>query len=90
MILIPLVHGLALVLLLAGLVIVVGIGCLKGRYALSLIGLLVLGGVPALLAAVRVARSDSWWARRFYDDPKFRLAAHRYPGRSGVNDALTL
>lgn len=66
------------------------VGCLKGRYALSIVGLFVLFGVPAILAGTRLARPDSWWARRFYDDDQLARAAHRYPGNSRLNDALTL
>jgi hypothetical protein len=66
------------------------IGCLKGRHALSVVGLMVLFGVPAILAAVRLARTDSWWARRYYADDKMAKAAHRYAGRSTISDALTL
>jgi hypothetical protein len=65
-------------------------GCLKGRYAMSIVGLFGLLGIPAILAAVRLAREDSWWARNFYDGHKLRRAAHRYPGDSQLGDALTL
>ena len=66
------------------------IGCLKGRYALSTVGLFVLLGIPAILAATRIARADSWWAGRFYDEAKLIETAHRYPGHSRIGDALTL
>ncbi|HEY5708351.1 MAG TPA: hypothetical protein VIS51_03045 [Solirubrobacterales bacterium] len=66
------------------------VGCLKGRYALSIVGLFVLLGIPAILAATRLARADSWWAGRFYDEAKLIQTGHRYPGRSNVSDALTL
>lgn len=65
-------------------------GCLKGRYAMSIVGLFGLLGIPAILAAVRLAREDSWWAAHFYDRHKLRRAAHRYPGDSRLGDALTL
>jgi hypothetical protein len=65
-------------------------GCLKGRYAMSIVGLFGLLGIPAILAAVRLAREDSWWAAHFYDRRKLRRAAHRYPGDSRFSDALTL
>lgn len=65
-------------------------GCLKGRYALSIIGLFVLLGIPAILAATRLARADSWWATRFYDEDKLIQTGHRYPGHSDISDALTL
>ncbi|HEX4187929.1 MAG TPA: hypothetical protein VHY83_08540 [Solirubrobacteraceae bacterium] len=66
------------------------IGCLKGRYALSLVGLVVLFGIPAILAATRLARADSWWAKRYYDDEKLSRVAERYRSGSGINKALTL
>lgn len=66
------------------------VGCLKGRYFLSIVGMVLLFGIPAILAATRLARTDSWWARRFYDEGKLRQAADRYPGHSSVSDAFTL
>ena len=66
------------------------IGCLKGRYVLSVVGMFLLFGIPAILAATRLARTDSWWAKRFYDEDKLSQAAHRFPGNSRINDAFTL
>jgi hypothetical protein len=66
------------------------IGCLKGRYALSVVGMVVLFGIPAILAATRLARNDSWWARRFYDDGRLSEADERYRSGSRINAALTL
>jgi hypothetical protein len=66
------------------------VGCLKGRHALSLVGLFILFGVPAILAATRLARADSWWAKRFYNDEQLSRATQRYPNNSRLNDALTL
>jgi hypothetical protein len=66
------------------------VGCLKGRYALSIVGLFLLFGIPAVLAGTRLARPDSWWAKRKYGAEQLALAAHRYPGHSRLNDALTL
>jgi hypothetical protein len=66
------------------------VGCLKGRYALSIVGLFVLLGIPAILAGTRLARGDSWWARRFYGEDQLARAASRYPGNSRISDALTL
>jgi hypothetical protein len=66
------------------------VGCLKGRDALSIVGLFVLFGIPAILAGTRLARRDSWWAKRFYDQDRLAQAAHRYPGYSRISDALTL
>ena len=66
------------------------VGCLKGRYALSLVGMLVLFGIPAILAATRLARADSWWAKRFYDDEQLARSEERYRSGSRINAALTL
>jgi hypothetical protein len=66
------------------------VGCLKGRYALSIVGLFILLGIPAILAATRLARPDSWWARRFYDEGQLIRTGHRYPGNSNISDAFTL
>jgi hypothetical protein len=66
------------------------VGCLKGRYALSILGLFLLFGIPAILAATRLGRADSWWASRFYDEAKLIQTGHRYPGNSGISDALKL
>lgn len=66
------------------------VGCLKGRYVLSIVGLFVLLGIPAILAATRLARADSWWAKRFYDEAKLIQTGHRYPGHSNISDAFTL
>ncbi len=66
------------------------VGCLKGRYALSIVGMLVLFGIPAILSATRLARADSWWARRFYNDEQLAKADERYRSGSRLNAALTL
>jgi hypothetical protein len=66
------------------------IGCLKGRYALSIVGLFLLFGIPAILAGARLARPDSWWARRKYDEDQLARATRRYPGSSRLSDGLTL
>ena len=66
------------------------VGCLKGRYVLSIVGAFVLLGVPTLLAATRLARADSWWAGRFYDEKKLIRTGHRFPGNSHISDAFML
>lgn len=50
---------------------------LKGQRALFVIGLLFFGAVWTV-AAFRLARPDSWWAHRFYDDHKLARARRRY------------
>ncbi len=66
------------------------LGCLKGRYGLSIVGLVVLFGIPAILAGTRLARADSWWAKRYYDDEKLARARDRYHSGSNLSNALTL
>ena len=66
------------------------VGCLKGRYALSIVGMFVLFGVPAILAATRLARANSWWANRYYDEKKLGQARDRYRSGSNISNALTL
>jgi hypothetical protein len=83
-----LVSGIVYIWIIASPFVVVG--CLKGRYALSIVGMFALFGIPAILAGTRIARSDSWWAKRFYGKEKLGRAAHRYPGNSQLGDALTL
>src|ERR1700716_2555604 len=67
------VNGLVFIWILVSPFVVVG--CLKGRYALSIAGLFLLFGVPAILAGVRLARPDSWWAKRKYDQDQLARAA---------------
>ncbi len=49
----------------------------KGKPVFAIFGL--LGGVLGIIGAVRLAKPDSWWARRYYDDEQLRLAARRFP-----------
>ena len=66
------------------------LGCLKGRYALSVVGVVVLFGIPAILAATRLARADSWWAKRYYNNQRLAEATERYRSGSQISSALTL
>ena len=54
------------------------ITALKGQWALFGAGFLLLGMVWAV-AAFRLARPDSYWARRFYGPDKLGRARARYP-----------
>jgi hypothetical protein len=49
---------------------------LKGKLATGLIGLPV--PLVALVGAVRVAKPESFWARRFYSDRKMKKAERRF------------
>ncbi len=52
---------------------------LKGKHRLGTVGLFVFG--PALMGAVRVARPDSTWARKFYKPGSYKMreAIRRFP-----------
>ena len=53
------------------------ITALKGQWLLFVAGWLTLGLVW-WIAALRLARPGSWWARRFYDHGKLARAQSRY------------
>jgi hypothetical protein len=50
---------------------------LKGHWLLFAAGWLVIG-VVWMIAAFRLARPESWWARRFYDEGKLARSRTRY------------
>ena len=50
---------------------------LKGKRRWAVIGFF---SAWHLVAAYRLAKPDSWWARRFYDDAKRRRASERFAG----------
>ena len=52
---------------------------LKGRRRLGTWGIFILG--PALIGAVRIARPDSTWARKFYKPGSYKMreAIRRFP-----------
>jgi hypothetical protein len=66
------------------------VGCLKGRYGLSVAGMFLALGIPAILSATRLARKDSWWAKRFYDDEKRERSEQRYAGVTPFKASITL
>jgi hypothetical protein len=43
------------------------------------VGAFVLFGIPAILAATRIARAGSWWARRYYNDEQLCSRARQVP-----------
>ncbi len=75
-------------LALSILVVVVGIPAgitwSKGQRAAFFLGFLLLGMVW-VVAACRLARPSSWWARRFYGPEKMQRALHRFD--SGASTA---
>jgi lysyl-tRNA synthetase class 2 len=65
-----------------------GLGLLFGTVALlkhkpmtAVIGLVV--PLVSLVGAIRLAKPQSWWARRFYDEDKHRRARERHKGEPG-------
>lgn len=61
------------------------ITALKGQWALFAAGWLTLGMVW-WIAAPRLARPESWWARRFYGPDKLSHAEARYGATAGGPD----
>jgi hypothetical protein len=73
-------------LLVLGVLVVVigvpaGITWSKGQRAAFFLGFLVLGMIW-VVAACRLARPSSWWARRFYGPEKLRRAESRFPAEA--------
>jgi hypothetical protein len=67
----------ALILWTALIVAPATITYLKGQYVLFGLGFLLVGTVW-YVAAFRLARPSSFWARKFYDDSKMGRARRRY------------
>lgn len=72
----------------AGLTLVLGataagvVCALKGKWFMGLLALpLAMTGVP-FVGAARLARPDSWWARRRYDAAQSQRALDRWTPRS--------
>jgi len=60
---------------------------LKGKGGLCLVALVAglipgLGNAVALVGAIRLAKPNSWWARRWYDRAKMKAARARFPDAS--------
>jgi hypothetical protein len=68
---------LVLALLILTIGVPAGITWLKGQRGAFFLGFLLLGMVW-LVAACRLARPSSWWARRFYDPEKMQRAVNRF------------
>jgi hypothetical protein len=64
----------ALVLVIWGVPLV--ITALKGKHGMAALG--VAFHFLWWIGAIRLAKPDSFWARRFYDDGKLREAIHRF------------
>ena len=59
---------------------------LKGKIATGLIGLPI--PLVALVGAIRLATPSSFWARRFYADPKMARARERFARNQGRRERL--
>jgi len=68
-------------LVLSVLIVVVGIPAgitlSKGHRAAFVLGFLIMGMIW-IVAACRLARPSSWWARRFYGPKKMQRAIDRF------------
>jgi hypothetical protein len=49
---------------------------MKGKVGMIFLALL-FGPIPWFIGACRLAKLDSYWARKYYDDSKLRLVAAR-------------
>jgi hypothetical protein len=56
---------------------------LKGQWALFAAGWITVG-IVWWIAACRLARPGSWWARRFYDGDKLARSRARYGAPAGA------
>jgi hypothetical protein len=52
------------------------VALLKGKLKIAVLGVIILG--LGIIGAVRLAKPDSWWARRFYDPGRGRRAARKH------------
>ncbi len=69
---------LLVVLVVLGLTVTPGVvTAMKGHLGLFVAGCLVI--VVWFIAALRLARPNSWWARRVYGPEKLQRARERYP-----------
>lgn len=67
----------ALISLIVTVVLPAGITWSKGQRAAFFLGFLLMG-VIWIVAACRLARPSSWWARRFYGPEKMQRALNRF------------
>lgn len=59
----------------------------KGKLKMAVVGVLLLA--VGVIGAVRLAKPDSWWARRFYDPSRGRRAARKHERavrRAGIRE----
>ena len=73
---------LVLAILILTIGVPAGITWSKGQREAFLLGFVLLG-VVWVVAAFRLARPSSWWARRFYDPKKMQRAVNRFGESAG-------
>ena len=66
--------GLYLLWALAAVVICV----LKRKFIMAVISIVIGGGVIQTIGAARLAKPQSWWASRYYDEAKLQRSRERY------------
>lgn len=74
---------LALVILFVVVGIPAAITWSKGQRAAFFLGFVVMGMIW-IVAACRLARPSSWWARRFYGPEKMQRALNRFGSRTST------
>jgi hypothetical protein len=77
------VGAIALIVIAAGLI---AVNLAKGKRRLAILG--VFGGIGWIIGAIRLAKPNSFWARRWYGEEDKRRAWKRYPftARRGTKD----
>jgi hypothetical protein len=53
---------------------------LKGKTWMAVISIVIGGPFVTIFGAARLAKPNSWWARRFYDPTKISRSHTRFPG----------
>jgi hypothetical protein len=72
----------ALLVILAFAWLVPIVICILKRKLIMAIMSLFTTGIVAIVGASRLAKPDSYWARRFYDPAKLERARQRFPDRA--------
>jgi hypothetical protein len=72
-----LVTGLLELFVYGGALILALITCFKGKYGFGVLAMVTY--VFGIVGAIRLAKPDSPWARRFYSAEKMKLAMERFP-----------
>ena len=73
---------LAYLMLLAVSLAMVTVCFLKGKIWMGCISLLIGGPFVTIFGVSRLAKPDSWWARKYYDPSQLDRARARFPGAS--------